>query len=84
MTKLRQASWTVIPGLNYLINGTVNNWNFFVRIAVDAYNDSQVETLTASSWPSRSLSQDRSNYVLQHFESKRWGSEFEPFQSLAS
>ena len=66
-----------------------NKWHseqlkFLVRIAVDAYNDSQVETLSARSWPSRSLSQDHSNYVLQHFESKGWDSEFEPFQPLAS
>ena len=66
-----------------------NKWHseqlkFLVRIAVDAYNDSQVETLSARSWPSRLLSQDHSNYVLQHFESKGWDSEWMPFQPLAS
>ena len=66
-----------------------NKWHseqlkFLVRISVDAYNDSKVETLSARSWSSRSLSQDHSNYVLQHFESKGWDSEFEPFQPLAS
>ena len=66
-----------------------NKWHseqlkFLVRMAFGAYQDSQVETLSARSWPSRSLSQDHSNYVLQHFESKGWDSEFEPFQPLAS
>ena len=65
-----------------------NKWHseqlkFLVQIAVDAYNDSRV-TLSARIWLSRSLSQDHSNYVFQHFESKGCDSEFEPFEPLAS
>ena len=55
-----------------------------VRIAVDAYNDSQVETISARSWPSRSLSVEHSNHVLRQFESEGWGTDFVPFDPPAS
>ena len=34
-----------------------------VRIAIDAYNDTQFETVSARSWPSRSLAVEHSNHV---------------------
>jgi hypothetical protein len=55
-----------------------------VRIAIDAYNDSQVETLSARSWPSRSLAVEHSNHVLHHFESQGWDADFVPFDPPAS
>ena len=50
-----------------------------VKIAVDAYTESHVETLIAYTWPSRSLLQDHRNHVLQHFESNEWDSDFFKF-----
>lgn len=55
-----------------------------VRIAIDAYNDSQVETVSARSWPSRSLAVEHSNHVWHHFESQGWDADFVPFYPLAS
>ncbi len=55
-----------------------------VRIAVDVYNDSQVETVSARSWPSRSLAVEHSNHVLHHFESQGWDADFVPFDPAAS
>ncbi|CAB4034784.1 E3 SUMO- ligase KIAA1586-like isoform X3 [Paramuricea clavata] len=55
-----------------------------VCIAIDAYNDSQVETLSARSWPSRSLAVEHSNHVLHHFESQGWDADFVPFDPPAS
>ena len=37
---------------------------FLVRLAIDVYNDSLVETLSAKSWPSRSMSCEYVNNVL--------------------
>lgn len=51
------------------------NWDtkrFLVCLAVDVYNDSLVETLSARSWPSRSLSSVYANNMLEKFEEKGW------------
>ena len=51
------------------------NWDtkrFLVCLAVDVYNDSLVETLSARSWPSRSLSSVYANSMLEKFEEKGW------------
>ena len=49
------------------------NWDtkrFLVCLAIDVYNDSLVETLSARSWPSRSLSSVYANNMLEKFEEK--------------
>ena len=51
------------------------NWDtkrFLVCLAIDVYNDSLVETLSARSWPSRSLSSVYANNMLEQFEEKGW------------
>jgi hypothetical protein len=51
------------------------NWDtkrFLVCLAIDVYNDSLVETLSARSWPSRSLSSVHANNMLEQFEEKGW------------
>ena len=51
------------------------NWNtkrFLVCLAIDVYNDSLVETQSARSWPSRSLSSVYANNMLEKFEEKGW------------
>ena len=41
--------------------------NFLIHLAVDAYNDAQVETISARSWPSRSLAGEHSNHLVRLF-----------------
>lgn len=48
------------------------------------YNDSRVETLSARSWPSRSLSSEVSNGLICQFEKEGWESKFVPFSPSAS
>ena len=51
------------------------NWDtkrFLVCLAIDVYNDSLVETLSARSCPSRSLSSVYANNMLEKFEEKDW------------
>ena len=51
------------------------NWDakrFLVCLAVDVYNDSLVETLSARSWPSRSLSSVYAKNMLEKFEERGW------------
>ena len=51
------------------------NWDtkrFLVCLAIDVYYDSLVETLSARSWPSRSLSSVYANNMLEKFEEKGW------------
>ena len=57
---------------------------FLLRMAVDVYNDCRVETLSARSWPLRSLAVEHSNSVLRVFEEKGWDAEFVPFSQPAS
>jgi hypothetical protein len=46
--------------------------NVVVHLAIDVYNDSLVETLSARSWPSRSLSCEYANYILDKFDKNGW------------
>ena len=53
--------------------------HFLVHLAVDAYNDSQVKTVNATSWPSRSLSVEHNNHLLHLFKSEQLDTDFVPF-----
>ena len=57
---------------------------FLIRMAVDVYNDCRVETLSARSWPSRSLATEHSNALLHAFETEGWDAEFIPFSQPSS
>ena len=45
------------PWARVLKKSKAETLNFFIHLAVDVYNDGQTETLSARSWPSRSLSE---------------------------
>ena len=45
---------------------------FLVRLAIDVYNDSLVETKRARSWPSRSRSFEYANSILDKFDENGW------------
>ena len=55
-----------------------------VCLAVDVYNDSLVETLSARSWSSRSLSSMYANNVLEKFEDKGRDTADTSFNSFTS
>ena len=57
-----------------------NTLELLLRLAVDAYNDCRAETLSARSWPSRSLSHEHSNNLVNIFESKGWDADFVAFE----
>jgi len=58
-----------------------NTLEFLLRLAVDTYNDCRAETLSARSWPSRSLSHEHSNNLVNIFESKGWDADFVAFET---
>ena len=58
--------------------------NFLIHLAVDAYNDAQVETISARSWPSRSLAGEHSNHLVRLFSKEGWDSNFVPYNQPAS
>ena len=55
-----------------------------IHIAVDLYNDTRVETLSARSWTSRSLSSEFSDSLTRQFEKEGMQSKFVPFSPCAS
>ena len=57
-----------------------NTLKFLLRLAVDTYNDCRAETLSARSWPSRSLAHEHSNNLVNIFESKGWDTDFVAFE----
>ena len=57
---------------------------FLLRLAVDVYNDCRVETLSARSWPSRSLATEHSNALLHNVETEGWDADFGPFNQPSS
>ena len=57
-----------------------NTLEFLLRLAVDTYNDCRAETLSARSWPSRSLSHEHSKNLINIFESKGWDADFVAFE----
>lgn len=52
---------------------------FLVKLAVDVYNDCQVETPTAWSWPSRSLANLHSDSLNKRFVDHGWDTPFVAF-----
>ena len=65
-------------------NGKAETLEFLLCLAVDAYNDCRVETLSARSWPSRSLVIEHSNNLLHAFGNDGWDAEFVPFNHPGS
>ena len=71
-----KKSWASMPDHHpwtRILNKT--NWDtkrFLVCLAIDVYSDSLAETLSARSWPSRSLSSVYANNMLEKFEKKSW------------
>ena len=57
---------------------------FLVRLAIDVYNDSLVETLSARSWPSRSMSCEYANNVLDKFDKNGWDTADISFNTTSS
>ena len=47
---------------------------------MEAYNDCRAGSLSARSWPPRSLSHEHSNNLFNIFMSKDRGADFEPFE----
>ena len=57
---------------------------FLVRLAIDVYNDSLVETLSERSWPSRSMSCEYANNVLDEFDKNGWDTADISFNTTSS
>jgi len=55
-----------------------------LKLAVDVYNDCRVETVSAWSWASRSLSGDHSNNLLHIFRDNGWDADFVPYNQPGS
>lgn len=53
-----------------------------IRLAVDVYNDSILETPTARSWPARSLAQMHGNYLCEYFTQYGWEAPFKSFDFI--
>ena len=53
-------------------------------MALDVYNNSRTETLSARSWPSRSLTSTMSENLFQKFNKDGWDVNFVPFNPSAS
>ena len=62
----------------------IQTLEFLLRMAVDVYNDCRTETLSARSWPSRSLATEHSNALLHNFETEGWHTDFVPFSQPSS
>jgi hypothetical protein len=54
--------------------------NVLTRLAIDIHNDSMVKTLSAWSWPSRSLAQVHVDNLIARFSEHGLGTEFMPFK----
>ena len=57
-----------------------NTLEFLLRLVVEAYNDCRAVSLSARSWPSRSLSHEHRNNLFNIFVSKGRGADFEPIE----
>ena len=55
-----------------------------LEMAIDVYNDSRIETVSARCWPSRSLSSKMATHLIQHFEAEGYGGCFIPFNPNAA
>ena len=58
--------------------------NSLIHLTVDAYNDAQVETISARSWPSRFLAGEHRNHLVRLFSKEGWDSNFVPCNQPAS
>ena len=54
------------------------------RLAIDVVNDSLVETLSARSWPPRSMSNEYANNMLDKFDKNGWDTSDISFNPPAS
>lgn len=54
---------------------------FLIQLAVDVHNDSMVKTLSAWSWPSRSLAQIHAQNIISQTSEHGLDAEFVPFSS---
>lgn len=53
--------------------------NLLIKLAIDVYNDSLMETLPAWNWPSRSLAHMKADHVLASVADNGWDVNLEPF-----
>ena len=60
------------PWVRILSKTNSETRKFLVCLAIDVVNDSLVETLSARSWPSRSMSMEYANNMLDKFETNGW------------
>lgn len=55
--------------------------DILIHLAIDVYNDSVLETLSARSWPARSLAQLQSDRLCKYFGEHGWEAPFQTFGS---
>ena len=72
------------PWVRIFNKANADTRNVLVRLAIDVYNDSLVETLSARSWPSRSLSCEYANYILDKFDKSGWDTADISFNTTSS
>jgi hypothetical protein len=69
------------PWVNCLQRHRAEVIDTLLKMAIDVYNDSLIETPTAHSWPARSLAQDHALQLSKYFVNHGWDAPFISFGS---
>ena len=83
-TKLWEMQSTKHPWVRVLKQHTAEVIDALIKLAIDCYNDSLIETLSARSWPARSLAQAHSDRQIKIYADQGWDAPFQSFGSCDS
>ena len=72
------------PWAKYLKKTKSDKLQILLEMAIDVYNDSRIETVSAICWPSRSLSSKMATHLIQHFEAEGYDGCFIPYNPNAA
>jgi hypothetical protein len=72
------------PWMNVLMRHQASVIQSLIHMAVDVYNDTQCETVSARSWPSRSLAQMHADKVVSNCAEGGYDCPFIPFSATGS
>ena len=83
-TQLWEAQSENHPWVNVLKKHQAAVIDHFLKLAVDVYNDSLLETPTARSWLARSLAHEHAKNLSLHFEENGFDAPLKHFSVLVS
>eukprot|EP00794_Sanderia_malayensis_P000973 gene973-287_t len=80
MQRLWEAQSEKHPWVRVLKSLETQTFNTLVELAIDVYNDSQIKTFSANSWPSRSLSHIHAANQMNQYHDHGLDVKFQKFQ----